>query len=166
MAPDSSKVSLGDVARVELGGESSEVETFINGRPSSGIGVRLAAGANALETASAVKARIDELGKYFPPGLKVVYPVDTTPFVRLSIEEVVKTLLEAIIKVPNWTGWGAPMTVADLEWKVRRLVEEKTAGLQHPVARETNPDDPFVVWREKLGNDEAAKLIRKSRRKR
>jgi len=97
--PDGSRVHLADVARVELAGESSEIETFINGRPSSGIGVRLAAGANALRTAAAVRARVDELAKFFPPGLKVVYPVDTIPFVRLSIEEVVKTLLEAIVLV-------------------------------------------------------------------
>jgi hydrophobe/amphiphile efflux-1 (HAE1) family protein len=97
--PDGSRVHLGDVARVELAGETSEIETFINGRPSSGIGVRLAAGANAIQTASAVRARVDELSRYFPPGLKVVYPVDTIPFVRLSIEEVVKTLLEAIVLV-------------------------------------------------------------------
>jgi hydrophobe/amphiphile efflux-1 (HAE1) family protein len=94
--PDGSQVRLGDVARVELAGETSEIETFINGKPSSGIGVRLAAGANALQTANAVRARVDELARFFPPGLKVVYPLDTTPFVRLSIEEVVKTLLEAI----------------------------------------------------------------------
>jgi hydrophobe/amphiphile efflux-1 (HAE1) family protein len=93
---DGSQVLLGDVARVELAGETSEIETFINGKPSSGIGVRLAAGANALQTAGLVKARIVELARFFPPGLKVVYPVDTTPFVRLSIEEVLKTLLEAI----------------------------------------------------------------------
>jgi HAE1 family hydrophobic/amphiphilic exporter-1/multidrug efflux pump len=99
VGPDGSRVRLGDVARVELAGESSEIETFINGRPSSGIGVRLAAGANALATASLVRARVDELARFFPPGLKVVYPVDTTPFVRLSIEEVVKTLLEAIVLV-------------------------------------------------------------------
>jgi hydrophobe/amphiphile efflux-1 (HAE1) family protein len=97
--PDGSQVRVGDVARVELAGESSEIETYINGSPSSGIGVRLAAGANALQTAGAVRARVDELAKFFPPGLKVVYPVDTTPFVRLSIEEVVKTLLEAIALV-------------------------------------------------------------------
>jgi HAE1 family hydrophobic/amphiphilic exporter-1/multidrug efflux pump len=97
--PDGSRVLLGDVARVELAGESSESETFINGRPSSGIGVRLAAGANALQTSAAVRARVDELARYFPPGLKVVYPVDSVPFVRLSIEEVLKTLLEAIVLV-------------------------------------------------------------------
>jgi len=97
--PDGSRVHLGDVARVEMAGESSEIETFINGRPSSGIGVRLAAGANALQTSAAVRARVDELARYFPPGLKVTYPVDTVPFVRLSIEEVVKTLLEAIVLV-------------------------------------------------------------------
>ena len=97
--PDGSRVKLGDVARIELAGETSEIETFINGRPSAGMGVRLAAGANALDTAEAVRARIDELAKFFPPGLKAVYPVDTTPFVRLSIEEVVKTLAEAILLV-------------------------------------------------------------------
>ena len=97
--PDGSEVRLRDVARTELAGESSEIETFINGRPSSGLGVRLAAGANALQTAKAVRARVDDLAKYFPPGLKVVYPIDTTPFVRVSIEEVVKTLLEAIVLV-------------------------------------------------------------------
>ena len=97
--PDGSRVRLHDVARVELAGETSEIETFIDGRPSSGMGVRLAAGANALVTSKLVRARIDELSRYFPPGLKVVYPVDTIPFVRLSIEEVVKTLLEAVLLV-------------------------------------------------------------------
>jgi len=97
--PDGSQVKLGDVARVELAGENAEIETFINGKPSSGMGIRLAAGANALDTAKAVRARMDELAKFFPPGLKAVYPIDTTPFVRLSIEEVVKTLAEAIVLV-------------------------------------------------------------------
>jgi len=99
VSPDGSQVRLGDVARVELAGENSEIETFINGAPASGIGVRLAAGANALQTAGAVRARVDELARFFPPGLEVTYPVDTTPFVRLSIEEVVKTLLEAVALV-------------------------------------------------------------------
>jgi HAE1 family hydrophobic/amphiphilic exporter-1/multidrug efflux pump len=99
VSPEGAQVRLADVARVELAGESSEIETFINGRPSSGIGVRLAAGANALQTAGAVKARVEELSRFFPPGLKVTYPVDTTPFVRLSIEEVIKTLLEAVVLV-------------------------------------------------------------------
>jgi hydrophobe/amphiphile efflux-1 (HAE1) family protein len=97
--PDGSQVRLGDVARIELAGENSEIETYFNGNPASGMGIRLAAGANALDTANAVRARIDELSGFFPPGLKAVYPLDTTPFVRLSIEEVVKTLLEAIVLV-------------------------------------------------------------------
>ncbi|MFL5272462.1 MAG: efflux RND transporter permease subunit, partial [Anaeromyxobacteraceae bacterium] len=97
--PDGSQVKLGDVARVELAGETSEIETFINGRPSGGLGIKLAAGANALRTAELVRAKIDDLGKFFPPGLRVTYPVDTTPFVRLSIEEVVKTLAEAVVLV-------------------------------------------------------------------
>ena len=99
VSPDGSQVRLRDVSRIELAGENSEIETFVNGKPSSGMGIRLAAGANALQTASAVRARLDELARFFPPGLKVVYPLDTTPFVRLSIEEVVKTLAEAIVLV-------------------------------------------------------------------
>ena len=94
--PNGSQVRLRDVARVELAGESFEIESFFNGAPTSGIGIRLAVGANALATSAAVKARLVELSSTFPPGLEVRYPVDTTPFVRISIEEVVKTLLEAI----------------------------------------------------------------------
>jgi len=93
---DGSQVRLRDVARIELTGESHEVESFYNGKPTSGMGIRLAVGANALETAAAVRKRITELGETFPPGLRPVYPVDSTPFVKISIEEVVYTLLEAI----------------------------------------------------------------------
>ncbi|WP_242394607.1 efflux RND transporter permease subunit [Anaeromyxobacter oryzisoli] len=97
--PDGSEVRLGDVATVQLGGEMYEIESYYNGKPAGGMGVKLASGANALQTANLVRARLDELAKFFPPGMKVVYPVDTTPFVRISIEEVVKTLLEAIVLV-------------------------------------------------------------------
>jgi multidrug efflux pump len=92
-------VRLRDVARVELGGENYGTVSFYNGRPSSGLAVRLATGANALDTGDAVKAKVDELSKFFPPGLKSVVPYDTTPFIRLSIHEVVKTLLEAFVLV-------------------------------------------------------------------
>ncbi len=94
--PNGSQVRLGDVARIELTGESFEVESYYNGAPTSGAGIRLAVGANALETSAAVKARLAELQSGFPPGLEVRYPVDTTPFVKISIEEVVITLVEAI----------------------------------------------------------------------
>src|SRR5690606_29122327 len=94
--PDGSQVRLRDVARIELTGESHEVESFYNGKPSSGMGIRLASGANALETAAAVRQRLAELEPTFPGGLRPVYPVDSTPFVRISIQEVVITLLEAI----------------------------------------------------------------------
>jgi len=94
--PDGSHVRLRDVARIELSGENFSIESFYNGSPSSGLGIRLAAGANALSTSDAVKSRLVELSATFPPGLEVAYPVDSTPFVRISIEEVVKTLLEAI----------------------------------------------------------------------
>ncbi|MBA3391270.1 MAG: efflux RND transporter permease subunit [Deltaproteobacteria bacterium] len=94
--PDGSQVRLRDVARVELTGENFSVESFYNGSPSSGLGIRLAAGANALSTADAVKARLQQLSVTFPTGLEVAYPVDSTPFVRISIKEVVITLLEAV----------------------------------------------------------------------
>ncbi len=92
-------VRIRDVARVELGGENYNVVSFYNGQPSSGVAIRLASGANALETADAVRAKVDELSRFFPRGLKSVIPYDTTPFIRLSIQEVVKTLLEAFALV-------------------------------------------------------------------
>ena len=92
-------VHLKDVARIELGGENYNVVAKINGKPASGLGIKLATGANALDTAAAIKAKLAELQPYFPQGMKVVYPYDTTPFVKISIHEVVKTLFEAIILV-------------------------------------------------------------------
>lgn len=97
--PDGSAVHIKDVGRVELGTDSYDVEAFHNGRPSAAMAIRQAAGANALDTADAVKAKMTEMSRYFPPGMKVVYPYDTTPFVRVAIEEVVKTLFEAVLLV-------------------------------------------------------------------
>ena len=94
--PNGARVRLADVARIELTGESFEIESFFNGAPTSGIGIRLAVGANALDTSAAIKARLAELQPGFPQGLEVRYPVDTTPFVRISILNVVETLAEAI----------------------------------------------------------------------
>jgi hydrophobe/amphiphile efflux-1 (HAE1) family protein len=99
VTPEGAQVRLRDVARIELAGESFEVESFYNGMPTAAMGIRLAAGANALQTADAVRARLDELAQYFPEGLATVYPVDSTPFVRISIESVVETLAEAIVLV-------------------------------------------------------------------
>ncbi|MEQ0445833.1 efflux RND transporter permease subunit [Klebsiella sp. JB_Kp002] len=96
---DGSVVHLKDVARIELGGENYNVVARINGKPASGLGIKLATGANALDTATAIKAKLAELQPYFPQGMKVVYPYDTTPFVKISIHEGVKTLFEAIILV-------------------------------------------------------------------
>ncbi|EGG7772677.1 efflux RND transporter permease subunit [Salmonella enterica] len=96
---DGSVVHLKDVARIELGGENYNVVARINGKPASGLGIKLATGANALDTATAIKAKPAELQPFFPQGMKVVYPYDTTPFVKISIHEVVKTLFEAIILV-------------------------------------------------------------------
>ncbi|WP_291973375.1 efflux RND transporter permease subunit [Candidatus Symbiopectobacterium sp.] len=96
---DGSQVRLRDVARVELGGEDYSVIARYNGQAAAGVGIKLATGANALDTASAVKAELGKLQQFFPAGLKVVYPYDTTPFVKISINEVVKTLAEAIVLV-------------------------------------------------------------------
>ncbi len=96
---DGSQVRLKDVARIEIGSESYNVLSTFNGQPSSGMAIMLATGANALATADAVRAKIAELRPYFPEGVDVIYPYDTTTFVRISIKEVVKTLIEAVILV-------------------------------------------------------------------
>jgi hydrophobe/amphiphile efflux-1 (HAE1) family protein len=96
---DGSQVRLRDVARIGLGAESYAVHTEYNGHPAAGLAVKLATGANALETARAIRATMDRLAPFFPPGLTLIYPYDTTPFVRVSIDEVVKTLFEAIVLV-------------------------------------------------------------------
>jgi multidrug efflux pump len=97
--PDGSQVRLRDVARIALGAENFVIDNKYNGVPASAIGIQLATGANALDTANAVRAKVAELTPYFPPGLKVVYPNDVTPFIKISISEVVKTLLEGIVLV-------------------------------------------------------------------
>lgn len=92
-------VHLRDVARIELGGENYDVISRYNGKPATGLAIKLATGANALDTAEAVKAKMAELAPYFPASVKSVLAYDTTPFVKISIEEVVKTLVEAIVLV-------------------------------------------------------------------
>ncbi len=96
---DGSFVRLSDVARVELGGESYRVVARYDGKPASGLGIKLASGANALDTAQGVKDAIAELEPFFPEGLEAVVPYDTTPFVALSIEKVIHTLIEAVVLV-------------------------------------------------------------------
>ncbi|HEY7976948.1 MAG TPA: efflux RND transporter permease subunit [Rhizomicrobium sp.] len=92
-------VRLGDVARVELGAQSYAVTSRMNGHPAAGIAIQLAPGANALTTADAVKAKATELSSTFPPGVKLAFPVDNTTFIRLSINDVIKTLVEATLLV-------------------------------------------------------------------
>ena len=96
---DGAQVRLRDVARVEIGSDNYAFTARYNGQPAAGIGIQLASGANALDTANAVRATIDQLRPNFPPGLQAVYPLDTTPFVRLSITSVVHTLIEAVVLV-------------------------------------------------------------------
>ncbi|PKN07173.1 MAG: hydrophobe/amphiphile efflux-1 family RND transporter [Deltaproteobacteria bacterium HGW-Deltaproteobacteria-8] len=96
---DGSTVRLSDVARLELGSESYDTVSRFNGKPATGLAIKLATGANALQTVTRVRSAMESLSQTFPQGIRVVFPYDTTPFVRVSVEEVVKTLIEAIILV-------------------------------------------------------------------
>jgi multidrug efflux pump len=97
--PDGSTVRLRDVAECKIGTENYDIQSFYKGKPVGAMAIRLAAGANALDTADRIKAKMEELSKYFPNNVKVVYPYDTTPFVKISLEEVVQTLIEAVLLV-------------------------------------------------------------------
>ncbi|BCQ41032.1 multidrug efflux RND transporter permease subunit [Erwinia rhapontici] len=96
---DGSVVTLGDVAQIELGAEKYDYLSRYNGMAASGLGIKLASGANELQTDTLVRARLDELSHYFPHGLKAEIAYETTPFVKASIEDVVKTLFEAVLLV-------------------------------------------------------------------
>ena len=97
--PDGSVVRIKDIGRTELGTERYDIEANYNGKPSAAMAIRQAAGANALDTANAVKQKLEEMSRYFPSGMKVIYPYDTTPFTEVAIDEVVKTLFEAVLLV-------------------------------------------------------------------
>jgi len=97
--PDGSIVRIGDVGRVELGTERYDIIGHYNGKPVAMLAIRKEPGANSLKTADRIKKKLEEMSRYFPPGMKVVYPYDTTPFTQVAIQEVVKTLLEAILLV-------------------------------------------------------------------
>jgi len=96
---DGSRVYLRDVARVEMGGQDYSIKARIDGSPASAAAIKLAPTGNALDTANAVRAEVDRLKQFFPPGVKVTFPLDTSTFVKISVEEVIKTLVEAIILV-------------------------------------------------------------------
>jgi multidrug efflux pump len=97
--PDGSTVRLRDVARIEIGGQSYSTSARLNGKPSTGIGIQLSPSGNALETAQLVKKRMEELSRYFPPGMKWAIPFDSSKFIDISIKQVVETLVEAVILV-------------------------------------------------------------------
>ncbi len=97
--PDGSRVFLKDVARVALGAENYGTQARVNGHPSAAVAIKLSPTANALNTAAAVREKVADLSRFFPPGVRVDYPLDTSTFVRISIEEVLKTLAEAIVLV-------------------------------------------------------------------
>ena len=97
--PDGAVVRIKDIGRTELGTERYDVIANYNGKPSAAMAIRKVAGANALDTADAVKKKLEEMSRYFPPGMKVIYPFDTTPFTKVAINEVVKALFEAILLV-------------------------------------------------------------------
>ncbi|OEO27268.1 multidrug efflux RND transporter permease [Pseudomonas sp. J237] len=96
---DGSQVRLGDVAKVELGGENYSTSAEYNGKQAAGMAIKLATGANALETSAAIRSTLKDLEPFFPEGLEIVYPNDTTPVIAGSIEEVIYTLMEAIVLV-------------------------------------------------------------------
>ncbi|MFK0090204.1 multidrug efflux RND transporter permease subunit [Pseudomonas sp. NPDC090755] len=97
--PDGSRVTIGDVARVEIGSQEYLYGTRLNGKPTSAFSVKLSPGANAMETATLVRAKLDELSRYLPPGATFDIPYDTSPFVKVSIQQVITTLLEAMALV-------------------------------------------------------------------
>lgn len=97
--PDGSAVRLKDVGEARIGTENYDIEARYKGLPLGGMAIRLAAGANALDTVERVKSKMEELSRYFPAGMEVVYPYDTTPYVEVSIKEVVRTLIEAVFLV-------------------------------------------------------------------
>ena len=96
---DGSVVRVRDIGRTELGTELPDIQGEYNGRPAAMLAIRQEAGANALDTAAGINAAMTDLSKYFPAGMRVIYPMDTTPFVRVAIGEVVKTLIEAVVLV-------------------------------------------------------------------
>ncbi len=96
---NSAVVRVKDVARVELGADLQDTVVRFNGGPAAALSIRQEPGANALDTAQAIKEKMGELSRYFPAGVKVIYPYDTTPFTRVAIEEVAKTLVEAVFLV-------------------------------------------------------------------
>ncbi|WP_338473595.1 efflux RND transporter permease subunit [Pseudomonas sp. MS646] len=97
--PDGSTVRIGDVARVKVGSQEYQFSTRLNGKPSTAVGVQLSPGANALNTATLVRTKMDELSRYFPAGVEYKIPYDTSPFVKVSITKVVYTLGEAMLLV-------------------------------------------------------------------
>src|SRR5262252_1583134 len=97
--PDGSTVRLRDVARIEVGGMGYQFTTRLNGRPSAGLSVLLSPTGNALATANAVQAKMEELSKFFPPNIKYEIPYDITPVVEASIKKVIMTLIEAVVLV-------------------------------------------------------------------
>ena len=99
MNQNGSRVFLRDVARLELAGQTYTFGVRTDGRPCAAVGIHLEPGANALATANAVRAKVKQLSQFFPPGIIVTWPYDSTEFIRASIKEVVKTLIEAILKV-------------------------------------------------------------------
>jgi multidrug efflux pump len=96
---DGSSVRIKDVARVELGAQSYATSARLNGKPSTGIGVQLSPTGNALATAKAVRARMNELDDYFPKGMSWTIPYDSSRFIETSLRQVAETLIEAIILV-------------------------------------------------------------------
>jgi HAE1 family hydrophobic/amphiphilic exporter-1/multidrug efflux pump len=136
--PDGSVVRLGDVARVEMGSETYAYTVKYNGVPAAGMAIKLAPGANALDTVARIKARMNDLSKTMPGGIKVIYPYDSTPFVHLSIVQVVHTLVIAVVLVfivmfiflQNWRATIIP-TIAVPVVLLGRLLDQHLDPVRH-----------------------------------
>ena len=148
--PSGATVRLGDVARVELGADNYSIVTHVNGHPGAGIAVSLAPGADALKTAELVKAAmVQELSQNFPEGIQYAYAIDTTNFIKLSVDEVAKTLFEAIVLVilvmfvflQNWRALLVPaiaipvVLLGHLRGVLHRRLHDQHDDLVRPDAR-------------------------------
>jgi multidrug efflux pump len=122
-------VRLGDVARVELTARSQDITNTLDGQPAVGLAIFALPGANSLDVAQRIRARMKEIRKRFPPGVEYAVRYDTTPFIRQSVEEVYNTLLDAVILV------ALVVLIFLQDWRAHDLADDRRAGLATGHAR-------------------------------
>eukprot|EP01037_Dinobryon_pediforme_P023153 gene23153-24517_t len=137
---DGSSVKLKDVARIELGSESYNSESRYDGKPAAGLAIKLATGANALDTVKAINTKLNALSQFYPQGMKAEVPYDTTPFVRISIEEVIKTLVEAVFSITIVSAMALSVLTAMI------LTPALCATLLKPISKDHHAKTGFFGW--------------------